>query len=159
MTPMNARPEVTPNIAEPVAPTADETRLARESGRRLSPYTGQNLQVQIAANGCRGETVELPASAVQLLVRILDEMAVGNAITLVGVHAELTTQQAADLLNVSRAFMVKLLDEGAVPSTELGTERHVHLSDLMKYKHQSDAARAEVLADLVADGQEQQMGY
>src|SRR5947209_2324408 len=95
--------------AQPVAPTADDARLARESSRRLAGYTRRNLRIQLPArNGKQREpqTVELPARAVQLLVHVLSEMAAGNAVTLVPVHAELTTQRAADLLGVSRPFLI-----------------------------------------------------
>src|SRR5687767_6299438 len=84
---------------EAVEPTEEEATLARESGRRLSALAVRNLRVKL---GDGKEMVELPAAAVRMLVQILTEMSAGNSVTLIPIHAELTTQQAADLLNVSR---------------------------------------------------------
>ena len=144
---------------EPIAPTQADADLARESSLRLSPYANARLRVQIPANGRRSKTVDLPAPAVRLLVRILTEMAAGNAIALIPVHAELTTQQAADLLNVSRPYLISLLEEGAIPFRKVGRHRRVLFSDLMAYKRASDADRSKALRELVEQGQELDMGY
>ena len=141
---------------EPVTPTEEESTLARDSSRRLSGLATRNLRVHLPDTD---EEVTLPASAVQLLVRLLSEMAEGNAVTLIPIHAELTTQQAADFLGVSRPFLVKLLEEGQLAHRKVGTHRRVLFSDLMSYKRKIDKQRQETLSELAAQAQELDMGY
>ena len=140
----------------PVSPTDQETRLARESSRRLVPFIRHDLRVHIPETN---EEITLPAPAVRLLVDLLSEMAEGNAVTLIPVHAELTTQQAADLLGVSRPFLVKQLEENRLPFRKVGTHRRILFQDLMAYKSEIDQRRLETLDQLVAQAQELDMGY
>lgn len=143
-----------------VSPSPEEAELARESSRQLSPYARGKLRITISAPGQKDEKVDLPAPAVQALVRILTEMASGNAVTLIPVRAELTTQEAAELLNVSRPFLCnKLLDAGKIKFHKVGTHRRILFRDLMEYKRRSDEARERAMAELAADAQEQGLGY
>jgi excisionase family DNA binding protein len=146
---------------EPIAPTETEALLARETSRLLASHvsTRQNLRIRIMDDEQTGDVLSLPASAVRLLLDILTEMAQGNAITLIPVHAELTTQQAADLLNVSRPHLVGLLEDGKIPHRKVGTHRRVLFQDLMAYKKRIDNAREKVLDQLVEEAQELDMGY
>jgi excisionase family DNA binding protein len=143
-----------------IAPTEDEARVALESSRKLAAHLpaarGFRLEVE---DGGGAETLALPPAAVKLLLHILTEMARGNAVTLIPVHAELTTQQAADLLNVSRPHLVKLLDEAKLPSRKVGTHRRVLFQDLMDFKRREDARRLEALEELSAQAQDLGMGY
>jgi len=141
----------------PVAPSERDAKLARESGRRLSPHVDEDLRVRIADGD--GEEIELPRAAVRLLVHLLAQLAEGNAVTLMPIHAELTTQQAADLLGVSRPFLVKLLEDRKIPHRKVGTHRRVLFADLMRYKEAIDAKRHEVLDELAKQAQELDMGY
>ena len=143
-------------MQEPVAPTTEDVRLAKRSSRRLAPYLNRNLNVRIAETD---EQVELPAVAVRLLIDLLSAMAEGNAVTLIPIHAELTTQQAADLLGVSRPFLIKQLEEDVIPFRRVGTHRRVLFSDLMKYKHEVDKQRTQALDELTEQAQELNMGY
>lgn len=143
-------------VQEPVSPTKEDVQLAIRSSRRLVPFRNQNLTVSIEETN---EQVELPAVAVRLLVDLLSAMAEGNAVTLIPIHAELTTQQAADLLGVSRPFLIKQLEDEVIPYRRVGTHRRVLFSDLMKYKHEIDHNRRQSLDELAEQAQELDMGY
>lgn len=144
-----------------IAPTPTEALLARDCGRRLASHLHdqEELKIQILENDHPGEALALPSSAVRLLVDILAEMAQGNAVTLIPVHAELTTQQAADLLNVSRPYLIGLLDAQKLPYRKVGTHRRILFSDLMAYKKKTDEDRLKVLDELAAQAQQLDMGY
>ena len=140
---------------EPVTPTEKEMALARESSRQLARYIQEDLEMHIAGGG----HVVLPASVVRLLVRLLAEMADGNTVRLVPIHAELTTQQAADLLDVSRPFLIKQMQEGLIPFRVVGSHRRILFKDLMEYKHKMRELRLEALRELAALGQEMDPDY
>jgi excisionase family DNA binding protein len=105
------------------------------------------------------QPIELPAGAVALLMDILEAMAAGRGVTIIPENAELTTVEAADVLNVSRPFIIKLLDEGAIPHRKVGKHRRIRMDDVMNYKAKIDAEREAALDQLVAEAQEHDMGY
>ncbi|MCA9272833.1 MAG: excisionase family DNA-binding protein [Phycisphaerales bacterium] len=131
-------------------PSEAEIRLAEESSRRLSKVVKRNHPLRLTTTDDGHETVEIPAAAAELLVRLLSEMARGNAVTLIPIHAELTTQRVADLLGVSRPFVVKEIDENRLPARKIGTHRRVLFQDLMAYKKRIDAERQRALDELSA---------
>jgi len=144
-------------------PTPADRILAEESSRKLTKLLGgkkKGLQLRIQRDSEPEETVEVPLSAFRLLTDILTEMARGNAVTLIPVHAELTTQEAADLLNVSRPYLIDLIEKGQLPCRKVGTHRRILFQDLMAYKQKNDAARLKALEELSALDQELGgMGY
>lgn len=146
-----------------VAPSEADSLAARDSSLRLAPFLAKRRKVrmQVVPEGGRAdeEAIPLPAPALELLFAILTEMADGNAVTLIPIHSELTTQRAADLLNVSRPFVVDLLEKGEIPYRLVGTHRRIPFRDLMEFKQRSEAKRKKALDELVVEAQEDDMGY
>lgn len=130
-----------------------------ESSRRLKQLLGrrrQSLNVRIEPDE---DAIVIPTSAIRLLADILTEMAKGNALALVPVNAELTTQQAAELLNVSRPFVVEQLENGTIPFRKVGTHRRIVFRDLMAYKQTMDQHRLQALEELSKLDQHHKLGY
>jgi len=151
-----------PEGFETVTPTEADAQLARESSRRLASHKlgrRSSVRIQVLDDGKDAETIAVPASALRLFLHVLTEMSQGNAVTLIPTHAELTTQQAADLLNVSRPYLVKLVDEARIPCRTVGKYRRVRFDDLMAYKRKDDEVRAKVLDQLTAEAQGLGLGY
>jgi excisionase family DNA binding protein len=143
-----------------VPPSKEDVELARASGQQLAPLArlGRSLTLRVRDAG-EEQAIELPAGAVKLLMRILEDMASGQAVTIVPQNAELTTQQAADVLNVSRPFLVQLLEEKKLPFRKVGTHRRIRFEDVLRFKGNIDGDRRKVLDQLVADAQDHTMGY
>jgi len=101
-----------------------------------------------------GSELVVPRGALELLARILAHMAAGQGVSVVPAHAELTTQQAADLLNVSRPFLIGLLEAGEIEYRKVGAHRRVTMSSLMDYMRRDDERRRETADELTALSQE-----
>jgi len=139
----------------PTLPSQEEANLAKEMSRILASRvkTAEPLRLRMIDDPAKA-TVSLPAEAVRMLVRILEEMARGNTVTLIPVHAELTTQEAADMLNMSRPSLIELLNAGKIEFRRVGTHRRVRFEALLAYKRRADADRRAALAELEAYDQE-----
>lgn len=143
-------------------PSAEEVALARESGRALSAYLethAETQQIGIFDDQGAAHPVRLPVSALRLLVDLLTKIGEGSAVSIIPIHAELTTQDAADVLNVSRPFLVQLLERGEIPFHKVGTHRRVRYQDVIAYKDRIDAERSKALDALAEQAQELNMGY
>ena len=141
-------------------PSPRDAAIARSSGQVLSHYAGmaQPLKLRVRDSE-REQPIELPAGAVDLLMHVLEAMAAGQGVTLIPESAELTTAQAADVLNVSRPFLIKLLDQKAIPHRKVGRHRRIRMEDVMAYKDAIDREREQVLDQLTRQAQAQDMEY
>jgi len=144
-----------------LVPTAQEAAIARESGERLSAYARRNRPLSLRVIDAEQEQLplELPAGAVASLMEILDAMAAGRGVSVVPESPELTTVQAAEVLNVSRPYLIKLLATNAIPHRKVGKHRRVRMEDVMAYKNRIDRAREAVLDQLAGEAQREDMGY
>ncbi|WP_043739833.1 helix-turn-helix domain-containing protein [Thioalkalivibrio nitratireducens] len=140
-------------------PDSESARLAHASAGELSRLLAAKPQADRAHIRMDGHDLVLPRQALTLLRDLLAEMAQGNAVTVVPTHAELTTQEAANLLNVSRPYLVKLLEEGRLPHTRVGTHRRVCYQDLLAYKQEQDQRSQAALDELARQAQELGLGY
>lgn len=146
----------------PQFPTETAARQASEALdalRGLLPATrGATVQLSAEGEGARVEAI-MPRAALELLLDMLAQMACGNAVSIVPTHAELTTQEAADLLNVSRPHLVELLERGDIPFRKVGSHRRVRAEDLFAYKRVDDKRRAAIAAELTRDAEDLELGY
>jgi excisionase family DNA binding protein len=123
-----------------------------------SPATDGLRTIDVHSEGKRVSVI-IPGEAFERFVELLAQMANGNAVTIVPVHAELTTQEAADILNVSRPYLVALLDEGKIPFHKVGTHRRVKAADIFVYKGKQDERSKAAADELTRQAQELDLGY
>lgn len=142
----------------PSLPTQEESRLAAEGSRKLAAIVGHDDQAQLSLYD-GDEKFTVPVVAIRLLADILTQMSQGNAVSLVPIGHTLTTQQAADMLNVSRPYLVKLLENGEIRFSKVGRHRRIEYRDLMDYMDRSDEQSRQAVDALSAQAQELGMGY
>lgn len=143
-------------------PTRQEAMLAKLCSQELSAVIETKAEAQtVSVTDTKGvvHAVNMPVSALRLLVDLLTELGEGNTVKLVPVHAELTTQEAADLLNVSRPTLVRLLDEGVIPFHRTGNRRKVKFADLRSYQQTLEQERLGSLSELSQLDQALGLGY
>lgn len=140
-------------------PSDEEASLARASAEELSHLLGKKQKNDRAHIKMDGQDLIMPRSAILFLRDILTEMAQGNAINIVPIHHLLTTQEAANLLNVSRPYLIQLLSKKEIPFSKVGTHRRIRFIDLIEYKTKRDQESEKLLDELVREAEENDMGY
>jgi len=134
---------------------ADESELAASASRALARSKDRLVKVTMDD----GTELALPKSVRELLVRILTEVSHGNMVNIVPVHAELSTQEAANLLNVSRPYLVKLLEAGELQFHKAGSHRRIKYTDLREFMTHQEVKRSQAMEELAKQSQELEMGY
>ena len=141
-------------------PTAEDSKQAELSSRTLAKYAdADRVKLSLRASNGESDDLILPGHVLQIMLDVLSEMAKGNAISLVPHHQELGTQEAANLLNVSRPHLVSLLENGEIPFRKVGSHRRVLLTDVLTYRQDQHAMRSEALDELSTLSQQNNTGY
>jgi len=139
----------------PLVPDAAEATAANEALQRLKGFLATHGDASVVTLGVDGDdTLVVPREAAELLARVLAHMAAGEGVTVLPAHAELTTQQAADILSVSRPYLIKLLDCGAIDYRLVGKHRRIRLDSLMDYVREDDRKRRQAADELSSLTQE-----
>jgi excisionase family DNA binding protein len=134
-----------------IRPDASDIRTADIALRRVQRYLARHHDdndVRLVVDDDPEDTLLVPRGALELLARVLAHMAAGQAVSVVPAHAELTTQQAADLLSVSRPYLIGLLDDGKIQYRKVGKHRRVRADSLLDYKRKDDQERRDVADNL-----------
>ena len=145
----------TVNRKPPQMPTEDEIAQAREASRQLARLLPDDaLPLRLVTDDNRHEMISFPPGALRLFVDVLTQLGQGRAVTLLPQRAELTTQEAADYLNVSRPYVVGLIEQNKLPARKVGTRRRIAFEDLVRFDDQDRARRRVALDELARIDQE-----
>jgi len=148
---------MTPNRETVLRPASSEAERFNELRDQIDAMFGGPQKPHLL--GPDGEGIELPESAVEALRVIIEAMADGRSITLVPHDKELTSQEAADILRVSRPHLIKLLDRGELRFHLVGTHRRIRIEDVLAYRDRRDAERDAALRELARLSEELPGGY
>ena len=140
-------------------PNKKERENAREASAKIIDLTGVNPKetsafLKLTSGDERQEEIEIPLKALEMLKQILRLMADGSAIQIFPLESEISTQQAADLLNVSRPHIVKLLEEGHIPFTKIRRHRRIKLKEILKFKEKQEKESQKAHIEMVKLSQE-----
>ena len=139
----------------PQFPTEDEMAQAKEAGRQLARMLPEDqLPLRLVTENNRHEMISIPPGAVRLFLDVLTQLGQGRGVTILPKKAELTTQEVADFLNVSRPYVVKLIKSGALPARTVGTRRRIAFQDLIKFDEADRKRRRAALNEIAQLDQE-----
>jgi excisionase family DNA binding protein len=145
-------------LDEPFVPSEKDIEKAKAFSRTLAREIAPESRIILQREG-DGEAIEIPRAVFNVLMKVLSVMSEGKPFTLMPMDEELTTQQAADILNVSRPYLNKVLDLGDIHHRKVGRNRRIKFSDLLEYKKQQEVRSKNVLQELADEAQELNMGY
>ncbi|MFK3978142.1 helix-turn-helix domain-containing protein [Shewanella vesiculosa] len=143
-------------------PSAEEIALAKLGSQELSAVmetNGEAQRINVIDKSGKTHEVMIPSSALNMMIEVLTQLGQGNSVSITPIHAELTTQEGADILNMSRPTFIKLLDSKEIIFSRTGNRRKVAYADLMEYKSRLEENRLAALAELSALDQDMDMGY
>ena len=145
-------------LDETFVPSDKDIEKAKAFSRTLAREIAPESRITLHREG-DGEAIEIPDAVFNVLMKVLSVMSEGKPFTLIPMDEELTTQQAADILNVSRPFLNKILDLGDISHRKVGRNRRVKFSDVLAYKKQQERRSKDALQELADEAQELNMGY
>ena len=140
-------------------PDSEDIQLAKDGSSELSKLLSERPETDHAEVTVDGHEMILPRQVILMLRDLLTSLAKGNAVNIMPMHIEITTQEAADILNVSRPFLIKKLEQGKLPFTKVGTHRRIRCDDLFKYKNKLEKQSRKAMDELVQQAQQDKMGY
>jgi excisionase family DNA binding protein len=146
--------EPTPRHDEPVTADECEVDAVRKVARLLDESARDDAAGAVRLTTADGQALDLPASIRKILRQAIPLLTQGDAVTVTSLHKEMTTQEAADFLNVSRPSLIKLLEDGAIPYIKVGTHRRVRLSDVLAYRQQRSNVRKDLFQWMLDVAQE-----
>ncbi len=147
---------------EPYTPTPEAVDFASQALQSFADIVKnppETITFAVIAPPLKDTQITIPSGVFHLLLDVLNAISRGEAVTLLPHEVELTTQEAADLLNVSRPYLVKLLDKGIIPSRKVGVYRRVRVQDVMRYKQTEQQRQEEILEALASEAQDLGLGY
>ncbi len=134
--------------------TPTEIEAARVLSQLLNQHRGSNTEFSIG-----NKTVQLPSGVTNLMLEVLNQVASGHHVHILPDNTMLSTAEAADLLNVSRPFLTRLLNEGQLPYQMVGTHKRILLEDALHYKAVQRQKSLEIMRELSAEAQDLDFGY
>lgn len=145
-------------VDQPIIPSSDVVEYAKKLTRDLARQSGEQTRVTIQKVGS-DERLELPPQVFDMLLNLLEIMSEGKPFSLIPMDEEFTTQQAADFLNVSRPYLIKILELGELGHRKVGKNRRIQFRDLLNYKKDQEIKMRSALDQLTQQAQELDMGY
>ena len=143
-----------PSSRKPLIPTPEEIEQSRQILDAVCGTRVAEMALRIKDHAGVSKTLALPARVGRFVLEALSEVANGNAVRLLQIRRELTTHEAAELLNVSRTHLIGILEKGVMPFRLVGSHRRIALTDLLAYKEKTDVQRKEALDAIAAEAQE-----